>query len=115
MSIYKKLQLMGRLSIEYLLFSTRNVVAVQEEMAQFNDLFKMLLSAHEEYNALFEDEARNKEDEWFDEIDNQVFSFKRKIACWLKNAEEENRSKGSSRGSRSSASKTSKGSKTSRE
>ena len=79
-------------------------------MAQFNDLFKMLLGAHEEYNALLEDETRDKKDEWFDEIDNQVFSFKRKITCWLKNAEEENKSKGSSRSSRSSASKTWKGS-----
>ena len=65
-------------------------------MGQFNDLFKMLLDAHEEYNALLEDEARLKEDEWFDEIDNQVFSFKRKITCWLKNAEEDNKSKSSS-------------------
>ena len=37
-------------------------------MAQFNDLFKMLLGVYEEYNALLEDEARLKEDEWFDEI-----------------------------------------------
>ena len=33
-------------TIEDLPFLTRNVVAVQEEMGQFNDLFKMLLSAH---------------------------------------------------------------------
>ena len=102
-------------TIEDLLFSTRNVIAVQEEMGQFNDLFQMLLSAHEEYNSLLEDEARVKEDGWFDEIGNQVFSFKRKITCWLKNAEEENKSKSSPRCSRSSASKTSKGSKTSKE
>ena len=76
-------------TIEDLLFSARNLVAVQEEMAQFIDLLKMLLIAHEEYNALSEDEMRDKENEWFDEIDNQVFSFKRKITCWLKKAEEE--------------------------
>ena len=84
-------------------------------MAQFNDLFKMLLSAYEDYNALLEDEARDKEDEWFDDIENKVPSFKRKITCWLKNAEDKNKSKGSSRSSRSSASKTSKGTKTSKE
>ena len=78
-------------TFEDLLFSTRNVVVVQEEMGQCSDLLKMLLSAHEEYNALLEDEARAKEDEWFDGIDNQVFSFKRKITCWLKNVEEENK------------------------
>ena len=50
-------------TIEEILFSTRDVVAVQEEMVQFNDLLKMLLRAHEEYNALLEEEARVKEDE----------------------------------------------------
>ena len=102
-------------TIEDPLFSARNVVVVQEEMAQFNDLFKVLLSAYEDYNALLEDEARDKENEWFDDIDNKVFSFKRKITCWLKNAEDKSKSKGSSRSSRSSASKTSKGTKTSKE
>lgn len=34
-----------------LLFSTRNLVAVEEEFAQFNNLSKMLLVIHEEYNA----------------------------------------------------------------
>ena len=78
-------------------------------MSQFNDLLKMLLSSNEEYNALLDNEAKVKEDEWFDEIDNQVFSFKRKITCWLKNTEKENKSKSSSRISRSSAPKTLKG------
>ena len=44
---------------KYLLFWTRNVVA--EEMCQFSDLIKMSLSAHEEYNALLEDEASVKD------------------------------------------------------
>ena len=39
-------------TIDEPVFSTRNVVAVQEEMDQFNYLIKMLLSAHEEYNAI---------------------------------------------------------------
>ena len=41
-------------TIEYLFFSTRNVVAVDDGMGQFSDLFQMLMSAHEEYNALLE-------------------------------------------------------------
>ena len=53
-----------------LLFPTRNLVAVEEELAQFNDLFKMLLSMHEEYNAFLEDEERAVEDDWFDDLDN---------------------------------------------
>ena len=55
---------------------------VEEEMCQFNDLLMIVLSGHEEYNAVLEDEARVRDDEWFDEIDNQVFSYKRKITCW---------------------------------
>lgn len=45
---------------KFLLFWTRNVVAA-EEMCQFSDLIKMSLSAHEEYNALLEDEASVKD------------------------------------------------------
>ena len=51
--------------IEDLLFSIRNIVIVEEELVQFRDVFKMLLSVHD--------------DEWFDEIDAQAFSFKRKV------------------------------------
>ena len=35
-------------TIEDLLFSTRNLVALEEELAQFNELFKVLLGIHEE-------------------------------------------------------------------
>ena len=36
--------------IEDLLLSNKNRIAAEEELAQFNDLFKMLLSIHEEYS-----------------------------------------------------------------
>ena len=57
-------RIIGRLirkyaTIEDILFSKRNLVAVQE-MGQFNDLFRVLLSAHEKYNALLEAEVRLK-------------------------------------------------------
>ena len=56
-----------------------------------------------------------KEDEWFGDIDNQVFSFKTNIKCWLKDSEENNMSKNLSRSSRSSASNTPRESKSSTE
>ena len=43
-------------TIEDLLFSSRNAVIVEEELGQFKDLFKMLLSVHEECNGLQQDE-----------------------------------------------------------
>ena len=85
-----------------LLFPTRNLVGVEEEFAQFNDLFKMLLSMHEEYNALLEDEERAVEDDWFDDLDNRVCAFKKKTLYWMNNSREEQQS--SRRSSRSSRS-----------
>ena len=79
-------------TIEDLLLSTRNLVAVEEEIAQFNDLFKMLLGIHEEYNALLEDEERAVDDDWFDDLDNRVRALKRKTLNWLNRAREEQQS-----------------------
>ena len=39
----------------------------------------MLLSAHEEYNALLEDEARDKEDEWFVRLKTKYFPLKGRL------------------------------------
>ena len=65
--------------MEDLLFSIRNAVIVEEELGQFSDLFKMLLSVHEECNGLLLEEEIQQDDEWSNESDVQAFSFKRKI------------------------------------
>ena len=71
-------------TIGELLFSSKNVIAVEEEMKQFNDLFK-ISDAHQEYKQLGDDE-RGRDDDWFDDGDTQVCSFKRKVHCWLRKA-----------------------------
>ena len=89
-------------TIEDLLFSSRNIIVVEEEMKQFNDLFKMLLDAHQECNQLLGDDERGRDDDWFDDVDTQVCSFKRKVHCWLREAAQRVKSsKCSSRSSRS--------------
>ena len=50
--------------IEDLLLSNKNRIAVEEELAQFNDLFKTLLSIHEEYSQVPDDDKRADEDDW---------------------------------------------------
>lgn len=65
-------------TIEDLLFSTKNLVAMEEELAQLNYLVKMLMDTHEEDNVLLDDEARATDNDWFDDLDNQVCTFKRK-------------------------------------
>ena len=95
-------------TIEDLLFSSKNVIAVEEEMKQFNDLFMMLLDAHQEYNQLLGDDERDRDDDWFDDADTQVCSFKMKGHCWLREAAQRARSsKCSSRRSRSVSDKRS--------
>ena len=66
-------------TIEDLLFSSKHIIVVEEEMKQFNDLFKILLDAHQEYNQLLGDDERGRDDDWFDDVDTQVCSFKRKV------------------------------------
>ena len=55
-------------TIEDLPCSSTNKVAV-EEMSQFNDLLKMLIDVDQDYNQLLDDDEREKDDDWFDEID----------------------------------------------
>ena len=72
-------------TIEDLLFSSKNVIAVEEEMKQFNDIFKMLLDAHQKYNQLLGDNERDRDDDWFDDVDTQcVPSRGRCIIGWGK-------------------------------
>ena len=94
--------------IKDLLLSNKNRIAVEEELAKFNDLFKILLNIHEEYSQVLDDDERAGEDDWFDDLYNKVCTFKRKIHNWLRSAEtERTSSKGSSRSSESGQSKSS--------
>ena len=52
--------------IEDLLLSNKNRIAVDEELAQLNNLFKMLLNIREEYSQVLDDDERAGEDDWFD-------------------------------------------------
>ena len=50
-------------TIKHLLVSSQKAVVVEEELGQFNDLFKILLSVHEVSNRLLHDEERQQDDE----------------------------------------------------
>ena len=74
---------------EDLFYSSKNNVAVEEEMLQINDLTKLLMSVHDECNELLGEEDRAESDEWLDMVDEQIFTFKKKVHRWLKCAEKE--------------------------
>ena len=102
----KRAKLVSRLlrkssEIDDLMYSYQNSITVKEELAQLNDMFKMLVDIHEEF------EQTDKEytgDIWFDEIDQKVFSFKHKVHNWLKEGEKEHKRNHSSRSSTRSSS-----------
>ena len=85
-------------AVEDLLYSSKKKVAVEEELAQFNDILKLVVAAHEECKQYMEEEQISNSDERLDEIDVIVFNFKRKVHSWLKETNEDDRcSKASSK------------------
>ena len=83
-------------------------------MNQFNDLLKMLIDVHHDYNQLLDDDEREKDGDWFDEIDTQACSFKRKVHCWLRETAQKTNTKSSSRSSKSISDKGSGNSRVSK-
>ena len=71
-------------AIEDLFYSSKNKVAVEEELTQFNDILKLVVAAHEECKQYMEEEGMNNSDKWLDEVDEMIFNFKRKVHFWLK-------------------------------
>ena len=60
-----------------------------EEIAQFNYIFKQLLLVHQEYHSLLDEEEKPTEKEWFEEVDEHVFTFKHQVPNWLRDSEME--------------------------
>ena len=99
------------------LYSTKNSVTVEEELAQFADLFKRLMKVHNEYLSIeVNANEKEKQNQWFDKVDECVFSFKRKVSNWLKDValEEEKASRHSSKRSSKSSGLSKKSSRSSR-
>ena len=68
--------------IDDLMYSYQNSITVKEEQAQLNDMFKILMDIHEEFEKIDKDYT---DDIWFDDIDQKVFSFKYKMLTgWKK-------------------------------
>ena len=94
--------------IDDLMYSSSNVTTVKEETDQFNDQFKELLSLHKEYVGLLPQEVANEEDDWFETVDEVVFTQKHKIYNWIKEVEDDNKSRSSRSSSKKSSGRSSK-------
>ena len=94
------------------MYSSKNQVAVEEEMAQLNFVFKELQQVHQEYQSLLSEVEKVDDEDWFEEVDERVFAFKHKVHHWLKQVEleHENGSRSSSKSSKSKKSSASRSS-----
>ena len=93
-------------AINDLLYSTNNSVTVEEELTQFDDLFKQLMMVHNKYLSIeVNGNEKKKQNQWFNDIDERVFSFIDKVRNWLKDLalEEEKASRHSSKRSSKSS------------
>ena len=73
--------------VDSLLYLSRNVETVREQMLQINDIFKQLMDVHKEYNSLLPLEAQEDDKKWFDDIDADILVFKQKIHNWIREVE----------------------------
>ena len=72
--------------INEMLYSSTNASAVKEQLNQLDDLFQIIESIQKEMITL---EPNYNDDDWFDRLDEKVFSIKHKIHGWLKDVEKE--------------------------
>ena len=79
----------------------QNSITVKEELAQLNDMFKILVDIHEEFKQIDKDYTN---DIWFDNTYQKVLSFKHKMHNWLKEEEKEHKRNNSLRSSTRSSS-----------
>ena len=76
-------------AVDSLLYSSRNVEAVTEQMLQIDDMFQKMMEVHKEYNSMSLLEVQEDDEKWFDDTDADMLVFKQKIHNWIKEAEQE--------------------------
>ena len=70
--------------INDLMYSLQNSITVKEELAQLNNIFRMLVEIHKKQEEIDEE---HDDEIWFDDLDKKIFSCKHKVHNWLKEEE----------------------------
>ena len=76
-------------AIQDLMYSAKKMVTVEKEIAQFDCIFKQVLLVNQEYHSLLDEQEKPTYEEWFEEVDERVFTFKHQVHNWLRDAEME--------------------------
>ena len=61
-------------AIQDLVYSAKNMITVEEEIAQFDYIFKQLLLVHQEYHSLLDEDEKPTDEEWFADSRSRVSS-----------------------------------------
>ena len=70
--------------IDDLIYSYQKNITVKEELAQLNNMFRILVEIHEEQEEIDE---KYDDERWFGDMDQKIFSIKHKVQNWLKEGE----------------------------
>ena len=69
----------------------KKTFAVEEELAQFNDILRLVVAVHKECKQYMEEEEINNSDDWLDGVDEMIFILKGKMHSWLEETNEDDR------------------------
>ena len=107
------------------MYSPNNIKAVRDQMQQLDDNFKVMLDVQKKYNSWLPVEEQERDEQWFNEVEHNICTFKQKIHCSTKDSKLERKanlsskrshvSSGSGRSNSKYSSKSSRSSKFSRE
>ena len=75
-------------AIEDLLYSSKNFITVKENLAQYDDIFKLIIKNHGDNCKILKSEEQLNEEYHSEDVDQRVFIFKHKVRKWLKDAED---------------------------
>ena len=76
-------------TVEDMLYLFKNTEAVREQLHQFDYIFRMMLDVQKSYNSLLPPAEQQRDEDWFDDLDHNVCSFKQTVNSWIKDAEAE--------------------------
>ena len=72
---------------EDMFYSYQNVEAVRKQLQHPDDIFQMILDVQKSCNSLLLASEQQRDEEWFDNLDHNICSFKQRIHSWIKDAE----------------------------
>ena len=81
---------------------------MKKKKQQFDAQFKLFAETYNEYVKLLPEDIHEGEENWFETIDEVLFTQKHKIYNWMKEVENDNKSVKSSRNSKNSSGRSSK-------